>query len=144
MILSDGTILELLRTGNLEISPFNESRLTPNGYDFSIENNVLLEAKKGVQLETKEYVRLPSFLAAQMLLRSSYSRKGIFASFGFVDAGFMGKIKFFLYNSSDDTIEISSDKGVFQMIFVSLDKPALKEYAQRSGHYQYQGIEDKK
>jgi len=142
MIISDGTILELIRVGTLEITPFDESKLTPNGYDFSIENPIIVEPKKGMQLETKEYVRLPSFLMAQMLLRSSYSRKGLIGSFGFVDAGFMGKIRFFVYNSSDEPIEITDQKGIFQMVFMSLDKPALKEYSQRSGHYQFQGIQN--
>ncbi len=143
MIISDGTILELIRVGTMEITPFDETKLTPNGYDFSIENPVVIESKKGLQLETKEYVRLPSFIMAQMLLRSSYSRRGLIGSFGFVDAGFIGKIRFYVFNSSDEPIEISNQKGVFQMIFMSLDKPALKEYSERSGHYQFQGIQNK-
>ncbi len=140
MILSDGTILELIDSGALDIKPFNIERLTPNGYDFGIGEDIIIPAGNGKQIETLEAVFLPDFVGAMMLLRSSYSRRGLIASFGFVDAGFKGKIRFFAYNSSQEEIILSKEKGVFQMIFINLDKVALKNYENRSGHYQNQGL----
>ncbi len=140
MIISDGTILDLIQAGKLDIKPFNIERLTPNGYDFGIDEDVVLQPGKGRQIETSEAVFLPDFIGAMMFLRSSYSRRGLIASFGFVDAGFKGKIRFFVYNSGDEEIKLTKEKGVFQMIFMNLDKQALKNYESRSGHYQNQGL----
>jgi dCTP deaminase len=75
-----------------------------------------------------------------MFLRSSYARRGLVASFGFVDAGFRGKIRFYVKNLGNETVEIVKEKGVFQMIFLNMDKEALKTYEMRSGHYQNQGL----
>jgi dCTP deaminase len=140
MILSDGTILDLIQAGTLDIKPFNIERLTPNGYDFGIDEDVLIAPGTGKQIETSEAVFMPDFIGAMMFLRSSYSRRGLIASFGYVDAGFRGKIRFFVYNSSQEEIKLTKEKGVFQMIFMNLDKQALKNYENRSGHYQNQGI----
>jgi len=140
MILSDGTILELIGQGVLSIDPFSEERLTPNGYDFGLVEEVTLKPGEGTQLESYESVSLPSFVSAMMLLRSSYSRKGIVASFGFVDAGFRGKIRFYVHNLGMNNVTFAKEKGVFQMIFLSLDKAAVKDYPTRSGHYQDQGL----
>jgi dCTP deaminase len=140
MIVSDGTILELLQAGKLEISPFSQERLTPNGYDFGVGEAITIQPGQGIQLETVEHVSLPVYIGAMMFLRSSYSRQGLVASFGFVDAGFRGKIKFYVHNLGKSDIMISKDKGVFQMIFLSLDKAAQKDYPTRSGHYQNQGL----
>ncbi|MGC8618358.1 MAG: dCTP deaminase [Thermoplasmata archaeon] len=140
MILSDGSILELINQRVLSIDPFREERLTPNGYDFGLSEVVILRPGDGRQVESLESVTLPSYISAMMLLRSSYARKGVVASFGFVDAGFRGKIKFYLRNLGEETVEIVQERGAFQMIFLSMDKPALKTYEFRSGHYQNQGI----
>ncbi|MGC8546552.1 MAG: dCTP deaminase [Thermoplasmata archaeon] len=140
MILSDGTILDLIQAGTLDIKPFNIERLTPNGYDFGIDEDVSIPPGTGKQIETSEAVFMPDFIGAMMFLRSSYSRRGLIASFGYVDAGFRGKIRFFVYNSGQEEIKLTKEKGVFQMIFMNLDKQALKNYESRSGHYQNQGI----
>lgn len=140
MIVSDGTILDLLQSGALSIEPFDQSKLTPNGYDFSITERVMIAPGQGIQVETVESVSIPGFMGSMMFLRSSYARRGIVASFGFVDAGFKGKIRFYLKNLGEESIEIVKEKGVFQMIFLTLDKEAVKTYALRSGHYQNQGL----
>lgn len=140
MIVSDGTILSLIENGSLEITPFNKGRVTPNGYDFGLPETIILQPNQGIQTETLESVSVPGFLGSMMFLRSSYSRRGLVASFGFVDAGFRGKIRFYLKNLGNDAVELVKEKGVFQMIFLSLDKEAQKSYALRSGHYQNQGI----
>lgn len=140
MIVSDGTILGMISNGTLEISPFVKERLTPNGYDFGLPESIIIRPGEGRQLETLESVSLPDFLGSMMLLRSSYARRGIVASFGFVDAGFRGKIRFYLKNLGTEDIDIVKEKGVFQMIFLSMDKGAIANYTSRSGHYQNQGL----
>ena len=140
MILSDGTILDLIQNGTMSIEPFDHSKLTPNGYDFSLSEKVVIEPNQGVQVETLESVFIPGFIGSMMFLRSSYARRGLVASFGFVDAGFRGKIRFYVKNLGNETVEIVKEKGVFQMIFLNMDKEALKTYEMRSGHYQNQGL----
>jgi dCTP deaminase len=140
MIVSDGTILDLIQSGSLGITPFDPGKLTPNGYDFSLPDAVEIAADEGLQVETLESVSIPGFLGAMMLLRSSYARKGVVASFGFVDAGFKGKIKFYLKNLGKERVQIVKEKGVFQMIFLNMDKEAVQTYEKRSGHYQNQGL----
>ncbi len=140
MIVSDGTILDLIQSGTLSIEPFNQEKLTPNGYDFSISEGVFLKPGEGAQVETVEAVSIPGFIGAMMFLRSSYARRGVVASFGFVDAGFRGKIRFYIKNLGNETVEIVKEKGVFQMIFLNMDREALKTYEMRSGHYQNQGL----
>ncbi len=140
MIVSDGTILDLIQQGTMSIDPFDPAKLTPNGYDFSVTDRVVLAPNQGAQVETVESVSLPGFMGSMMFLRSSYARKGVVASFGFVDAGFRGKIRFYLKNLGEETVEIVKEKGVFQMIFLNMDKEAVKTYELRSGHYQNQGL----
>ncbi|MGC8561923.1 MAG: dCTP deaminase [Thermoplasmata archaeon] len=140
MIVSDGTILDLIQSGVMSIEPFDQSKLTPNGYDFSLGDKVVIEPNQGLQVETLESVSLPGFMGSMMFLRSSYARKGLIASFGFVDAGFRGKIRFYVKNIGTETVEIVKEKGIFQMIFLNMDKEALKTYELRSGHYQNQGL----
>ncbi|MEM0135384.1 MAG: hypothetical protein QXU18_09215 [Thermoplasmatales archaeon] len=140
MIVSDGTIIDLIQSGTMSIEPFDQSKLTPNGYDFSLAEKVVVEPNQGLQVETLESVSLPAFMGSMMFLRSSYARKGIVASFGFVDAGFRGKIRFYIKNLGDQAVEIVREKGIFQMIFLNLDKAAVKTYELRSGHYQNQGL----
>ncbi|MCL4334387.1 MAG: hypothetical protein M1290_03850 [Candidatus Thermoplasmatota archaeon] len=140
MIVSDGTIQELIQQGTISIEPFDPGKLTPNGYDFSLTEKVILPPNHGAQVETLESVSLPGFIGSMMFLRSSYARKGVVASFGFVDAGFRGKIRFYLKNLGDESVEIIKEKGVFQMIFLNMDKEAVKTYEKRSGHYQNQGM----
>jgi dCTP deaminase len=140
VILSDGTILELIQNGSIKIDPFSNERLTPNGYDFGLPEETTILSHEGKMLETLEAVYLPDFIGAMMYLRSSYSRRGLMASFGYVDAGFRGKIRFYVMNQGNEDVKIVKEKGVFQMIFMNLDKHALKNYELRSGHYQNQGI----
>jgi dCTP deaminase len=140
MIVSDGTILDLIQSGTMSIEPFDPTKMTPNGYDFSITEKVVLQPNQGTQVETVESVSVPGFMGSMMFLRSSYARRGVVASFGFVDAGFKGKIRFYLKNLGNETIEVAKEKGVFQMIFLNMDKEALKTYEFRSGHYQNQGL----
>jgi dCTP deaminase len=140
MIVSDGTILDLIKGGSLVISPFDPGKLTPNGYDFSLTDTVEIPPNEGFQVETLESVSIPGFLGAMMLLRSSYARKGVVASFGFVDAGFKGKINFYMKNLGKETVRIVKEKGVFQMIFLKMDMEAVQTYEKRSGNYQNQGL----
>ena len=146
--LSDGEIVELVKAGTLGIEPFDEARLTPNGYDLEIREVASPPAppvSRGVSrlpagtrfaVSTREYVRLPDFLMGNLWLRTSWARKGVLASFGVIDAGFEGELTLGAYASAE--VEVEVGKTFAQMVFFRLGRPAIKPYAKRSGNYQGQ------
>lgn len=154
MILTDEDIIEYNTLGRPLIIPFNKGNLTPNGYDLSMDTvrsvyeAVELATGNPIQIPTRthfkvlsfEEIKLPNDIVATLWLRSSYARKGIQATFGFVDAGFNGRIVANLYNTSTETLYIDpTEKLTFcQIIFEKLDSEPLANYNKRSGNYQNQ------
>ena len=94
-ILSDADIRRYLAKGEVQIAPYDEAHLTPNGYDVTIEE-VLIPASNvrtttGVAkippttrfaVSTRESVRLGRHVAGQIWLRTTWARRGVIASFG--------------------------------------------------------------
>ena len=150
MILSDRDVLRMLKSRDLEIEPFSEENLTPNGYDLSIGEIYIRKLDKHVKegkvkippltwfaISTKEFIGLGSRLTAQLWIRSSYARKGIFASFGKVDAGFRGNLTIGCFNA-DKEVELQVGDRFCQIVFELLENEVEKTYDKRSGHYQNQ------
>lgn len=150
-VLSDAGILELRANGELSIEPFQESSLTPNGYDVSIEEVALPSAdvrvRSGVAhvpalqrfaVSTRETVTLGRKVAGQIWLRTTWARRGVVASFGMIDAGFSGTLTFGAFNASDATLDVPIGERFAQIVFQTLESPAAATYAQRSGTYQGQ------
>jgi len=148
MILSDKDIMQFIKLNELNIEPFSEKNLTPNGYDLSIAEIVIptfnIQVKEGTAtippkswfgVSTKEYIRLGRKVTAQLWIRSSYARKGIICSFGKVDAGFEGTLTLSSFNASDSQIEINIGETFAQIVFEELRTPAQKVYGERSGSY---------
>ncbi len=151
MIISDSGILEMVRSGEMEIENFVESNLTPNGYDLTIEEIYIFSTgetvKEGIAfippgsgfaVSTKEFVRCPPDLAATLWIRTTWARKGIIASFGMIDAGFHGTLTLAAYNSSGKPVEIDIGNRFAQMVFHRMEKRSEKTYDLRSGNYQGQ------
>jgi dCTP deaminase len=150
-ILSDGEILNLMKSGRIVIEGFSSESLTPNGYDLRVSEILLPSSgqiwREGVAvipsntlfyLSTIEAVRLPSDISAQLWLRTSWIRKGIMASFGKVDAGFYGTLTFSGFNASSSAVEIPIGSKFAQIVFEQMNKQAEMKYEERSGHYQGQ------
>ena len=147
--LTDDQIFSLCAKGLQEplIEPFNEFHLTPNGYDLTIgeievgKSLTLLDDKTLVFIPPKtffcvmtlERINLNKELVAQLWLRSSFARRGIMATFGFIDAGFKGKLALSLYNSSEDPIKLGA-YPICQIVFEDFLTPK-KSY---DGKYQNQ------
>ena len=151
MLLSDGDLRKAMEEGELDIDPFEEKCLTPNGYDLSVESVRLpaagTEVREGKALipgmcwflvSTRESVRLGRGIAAQLWLRSSFARRGVLASFGKVDAGFAGTLTVSAFNASAGPLELGIGERFCQMVFEQLARPADMAYAERSGNYQNQ------
>lgn len=163
MILSDKTILEMLREGTLKISPLQENQVQPASVDIrlgrtfsiikdSITGIVLLEKEIAYQTyetdhyillpnqfalaTTMEYFELPDNLTAFVEGRSSLGRMGLFIqNAGWVDPGFHGEITLELYNANRCAIELKAGRRVGQLVFARLDHVALNPYR---GKYQGQ------
>jgi len=151
MVLSDAGLRRAIALGELEIEPFSEKSLTPNGYDLSA-GSVLVPSTgqrtgKGAAavppgswfvVGTVERVRLGRGLCGQLWLRSSFARKGILATFGKIDAGFDGSLTVSAFNASGAVFEMPLGERFCQMVVEELDSPAEKAYAERSGRFQHQ------
>ncbi len=150
-ILSDIDIEKLIYSKKLDIEPFNQKNLTPNGYDLSIseifiktedlyitEGLATIPPKAWFVISTKEFIKMGSEISSQLWIRSSYARKGIFASFGKVDAGFHGTLTISCFNSNEVEIEIPIGDRFCQIVFEELSSTPSELYGKKSGNYQNQ------
>ena len=163
MILSDKTLLTMIREKELKIEPLNEKQIQPASVDLRLGtsflkvNENLMEVMtlqdeiKYKQIEreeivippnsfllaaTMEYIALPNNLTAFVEGRSSVGRMGLFIqNAGWVDPGFEGQITLELYNANRLPIRLISGRRICQLVFAKMDKTAVKAY---SGKYQGQ------
>lgn len=151
-VLSDRDILALHEAQALNIDPFSHRSLTPNGYDLRVAEILLPDQSDRVHRDgdllvppgarflasTVEHVRLPRDVCASLWLRSSFARKGVFGSFGKVEAGFDGTLTLSCLNASSQPAEITLGERFCQLVLERLETTPEALYAQRSGKYQRQ------
>lgn len=163
MILSDGTIRQYLKEGQLKIEPIIEEQIQPASVDLRLGNHFLKVDENTVEsmsldkeikyLEftsdeviipphsfllatTLEYVKLPNNLTAFVEGRSSIGRIGLFIqNAGWVDPGFEGEITLELYNANRLPIKLTAGRRLCQLVFAKMDKEAICPY---NGKYQKQ------
>lgn len=163
MILSDKTILKMLKAKTLTISPLERGQIQPASVDirlgntFSIVEDIpsgVITLDKEIQYKTiqsdsytllpnqfvlattMEYFELPDDLTAFVEGRSSLGRMGLFIqNAGWVDPGFHGEITLELYNANRCAIELKAGRRVGQLVFAEMDDAALTPY---QGKYQGQ------
>ncbi len=163
MILSDKTILSLLKQGTLSIAPLQENQIQPASVDirlgdtFSVVEDsstaILTLSQKMIYKEihadkylllpgqfvlatTMEYISLPDNLTAFVEGRSSLGRMGLFIqNAGWVDPGFSGEITLELFNANRCAIELQAGRRIGQLVFAQMDQAAWHPYR---GKYQGQ------
>lgn len=163
MILSDKTILKMLKENSLVISPLNKEQVQPASVDVRLGNTfsvvddtdsriITLDKKikyktitsdsylilpgQFVLATTMEYFELPNNLTAFVEGRSSLGRMGLFIqNAGWVDPGFKGEITLELFNANRCAIELKSGRRVGQLVFAQMDDTAWNTY---NGKYQGQ------
>lgn len=163
MILSDKTILDMMKSGRLAIEPFEDYLIQPASVDIRLGNTFsmiedssdgiialdkqihykvfeteryLLLPGQFVLATTKEYFSLPNDITAFVEGRSSLGRLGLFIqNAGWVDPGFEGEITLELYNANRCAIELQAGRRIGQLVFAQLDREALNPY---NGKYQKQ------
>ncbi len=149
--LTDADIRDAVRDGRMDIEPFSEDQLTPNGYDLAIAEVALPDTGQSFlagaavvppltrfMVSTRERVRLGPDMAAQLWLRTSWARRGVIASFGRIDAGFDGTLTFGAFNASAEALEVPLGETFAQMVIDRMTGSAEGTYGERSGHYQDQ------
>ncbi len=149
-ILSDKSIIDLVKNKEIIIDPFQELNLTPNGYDLTVEeieipggkkvncNSLIITPGERFAISTKEIISCGENHCAQLWLRTSWARKGIMCSFGKIDSGFKGNLTLLGLNSSKDEVAITIGNTFAQIVFEELSTPADELYSERSGKYQNQ------
>lgn len=163
MILSDKTIMSLLKKGTLSISPLQDDQIQPASVDIRLGNtfSVVEDSSTGiltftnkiaykeihaetylllpgqfVLATTREYISLPDDLTAFVEGRSSLGRMGLFIqNAGWVDPGFSGEITLELFNANRCAIELQSGRRIGQLVFAQMDQAASRPYR---GKYQGQ------
>jgi len=163
MILSDKTINELLKTGELVVEPISPDQVQPASIDIRLgryflkvdENNIecmnMSTPIKYIEFEadeviipphsfllatTMEYIKLPNNLTAFVEGRSSIGRMGLFIqNAGWVDPGFEGEITLELFNANRLPIKLQSGRRICQLVIAKMDQTAENPYR---GKYQGQ------
>ena len=162
MILSDKTIQQYLKQGQLVIEPLDDMQIQAGSVDFRLGNHYLKIAQHKIAIldlvnkpqyeeiiqdeviipphsfllaTTREYLKLPADLTAFVEGRSSIGRLGLFIqNSGWVDPGFEGEITIELYNANILPIKLVTGIRICQLVFAELDQTAANPY-----HGKYQG-----
>ncbi|MBG90402.1 MAG: dCTP deaminase [Actinobacteria bacterium] len=164
MILSDGTIHKLIKSGDLVIDPLEPDAIQPasvdcrlgdhflllddhNGvltfndeiqYREKVSNEMIIAPHTFLLATTIEYIKLPEGYSAFVEGRSSIGRMGLFIqNAGWVDAGFEGRITLELYNANSLPIRLETGRRICQLVFCRMDQPAKQPY---QGKYQGQTV----
>jgi len=156
MILSDISIKELIKKGELRIEPFEEKNIQSSSVDLRLgedvlfyvadlidvkqekipvqrvkvpEEGLIIKPKSFLLATTLEYIKLPGDITAFVEGRSSLGRLGLFIeNAGWVDAGFEGQITLEFYNANSCPIKLYKGMRVCQIVLAKLDRPAEKPY----------------
>jgi dCTP deaminase len=101
---------------HLIIAPFAPECLQPASYDLRASQDIVLSPGTCTLVPSLEWVELPADIAATLRCRSSYGRRGVLISAGFVDPGFRGQLTLCLVNMGSEDVELKKDTRIVQMI----------------------------
>ncbi|HEX9844558.1 MAG TPA: dCTP deaminase [bacterium] len=162
MILSDGTLREMLKSGELVVEPLEDFCIQPASIDLRLGTHFLKVDENDIDTihldrplryvevtkeeivippgsfmlaATMEYIRLPHNVTAFVEGRSSIGRIGLFVqNAGWVDPGFEGDLTLELFNANRQPIRLQSGRRICQLVFAQMDQAASEPY-----HGKYQG-----
>ncbi len=138
-ILSDRDIKKYAEKNELIAVGFEEKYLTPNGYDLRVDRVLNRLGDTAFSIMSLEYLKIPKNMVASLYLKSRYCRVGVWGSFGFIDAGFEGKLQWSVFGIEleEMTKLVEKHMPMVQVVFESLGGNVEKSYAERSGSFQY-------
>ena len=121
MILSSREIISRLGEAglkeNLVIRPYARECQQPASYDLRIAEDIILPPGLCTLVHSLEWVELPANLAATLRCRSSFGRRGVVVTAGYVDPGFRGQLTLALINMGKDHTTLRKNDRVVQIIF---------------------------
>jgi len=135
-MLNDSEIEHLVEAGKIISENYSADCLTPNGYDIRVGDHEMdiIKSNSLFFISSLEKFNMPDNIVASLHIKSKYARRGIFASFGFVDAGFTGNLTMAFYNFGEE-FKIERGMKFAQIVFYEIKIPE-KNYSMRSGNYQ--------
>ena len=133
MALPDVTIKRLIKNEEIEINPFEESHLTPAGYDLGSAEDITIKPNEHRLVATNEKIGLSPNIMGILHIRSSFAREGLFASLALVDPGFKGQLTIALLNSGKSNLKINRGESFLQLSLIRLTSEVEKSY---DGAYQ--------
>lgn len=120
MILSSREIVHRLgeksQDGSLVLRPYSAECQQPASYDLRIAEDTDLIPGTCTLAHSLEWIELPADLAATLRTRSSYGRKGVLVTGGFVDPGFRGQLTLGLVMMGAEPVVLRKYDRVVQMI----------------------------
>ena len=116
MILSESDISEKRASGSLVITPYSKESQQPASYDLRSAEDYTLKRGECTLVASLERVELPPDVAATLMCRSSFGRRGVLIGGGFVDPGFRGQLTLCLVNTGPEDITLSAGERVVQII----------------------------
>ncbi len=157
MILSDRDIKILIKSGELVVNPLSNDTIRENGLDLKLgnqycafkktdiildpnnpkeakefyecnsSNSFIIEPNRHYLLHTLEYIKLPSYLAGLVNLRSTWARTGIYIPSTVTDAGFEGQLTIEVIGS-EFPVKLYSGDRFLHLILVKMETPSEKPY----------------
>jgi dCTP deaminase len=144
MLMTNGEIKEVLKSGELGIDPYDQNRQQPCSYDaragkealvsqhdtlidLSKTNSITLQAGDFALIITHESFRFPLNMAGNIGMKSGLARRGLILLAGLqIDPGFDAHLRLGLYNSSGRPITIDYLDPICTIEFHRLAKPVEK------------------
>ena len=153
MIKPDHWIRQFALSGG--ISPFNEDQINPASYDVTIGDHWVCptrepEASKSetftlfpgevILATTREYIKMPRDVVADLKLKSSLGRLWLNHSMsGWIDCNFQGQVTLELQNLGPYPRTLEAGMRVAQLVFLAMESAPEVAYGENGrGHYQGQ------
>ena len=151
-VWSDADFLAAVAAGTFRAEPWLPADLTPNGLDLRIghvlvpsvspdpvsSGTAMVPPMTRFVVGTQAVLTMPRDAAGSLWLRSSYSRRGVLAAFGKVDAGFRGNLTVGCLNASHEPLSIPVGDRFCQVVLETLQTPPHADYGAKGGRYQDQ------
>lgn len=151
---SDTDFLAAVKDGTFSAEPWHAQDLTPNGLDLRISHVLVpsvaaepvtsgtatVPAGARFVVGTEAYLKMPVTAIGSLWIRSSYSRKGVLAAFGKVDAGFHGNLTVGAFNAGHEPLTIPIGDRFCQLVLHALKSPPQRDYSQTGQYHGQRGV----
>lgn len=161
MFWSDIDIINGLKTGLIEIDPFDENLLQPASYDITLGNKLIIYNARGgpcnywdlcelgyfeirpgdfILGSTEQRVKLDNGVVARIEGKSTNARNGLLIhTAGYVDPGFAGQLTLEISCLHPHGVQLHAGMRIGQLSFNSLLTKTSAGYGDKKWNSHYQG-----